>query len=81
MVFFILWWQSQQKPTKVPHEYKFKVLEWQKNVAETSYLDFRFLLRSNVENLKSELVALITGLNMAKYFQLSWMVGTLTGMF
>ena len=42
---------------------------------------FRFLLRPNVKNLKSELVALITGLNMAKYFQLSWMVGTLTGMF
>ena len=43
------------------------------NIAETSYLDFlfRFLLRPTVENPKCELVASITGLDMAKFLQLS----------
>ena len=41
------------------------------NIAETSYLDSKFLLRPNAENLKCELVASITGLDMAKILQLS----------
>ena len=41
------------------------------NIAETSYLDSKFLLRSNVENLKSELVGSILGLDLAKFLQLS----------
>ena len=41
------------------------------NIAETSYLDSKFLLRPNAENLKCELVASITGLDMAKFLQLS----------
>ena len=43
----------------------------EKNIAETSYLDSKFLLRPNAENLKCELGASITGLNMAKFLQLS----------
>ena len=35
------------------------------NIAETSYLDSKFLLRPNAENLKCELVASITGSDMA----------------
>ena len=42
-----------------------------KDIAETSYLDSKFLLRPNAENLKSELAASITGLDMAKFLQLS----------
>ena len=41
------------------------------NMAETSYLDSKFLLRPKAENLKCELVASITGLDMAKTLQLS----------
>ena len=41
-----------------------------KNIAETSYLDSKFLLRPNAENLKCELVASVTGLDMAKFIQL-----------
>ena len=40
------------------------------NIAETSYLDSKFLLRPNAKNLKCELVASITGLDMAKFLQL-----------
>ena len=43
----------------------------EKNIAETSYLDSKFLLRPNAENLKCELVASIKGLDMAKFLQLS----------
>ena len=43
----------------------------EKNIAETSYLDAEFLLRPNAENLKCELVASITCLDMAKFLQLS----------
>ena len=35
------------------------------NIAETSYLDSKFLLRPNAEYLKCELVASITGSDMA----------------
>ena len=45
-----------------------------KNIAETSYLDsqtLKFVLRPNDENLKCELVAWVTGLDMAKFLQLS----------
>ena len=42
----------------------------EKNIAET-YLDFKFLLRPNAENLKCELIASITGLDMTKFLQLS----------
>ena len=40
------------------------------NIAKTSYLDSKFLLKPNAENLKCELIALITGLDMAKFLQL-----------
>ena len=43
----------------------------EKNVAETSYLDSKFVLRPNSKNMKCELVASITGLDMAKFLQLS----------
>ena len=42
----------------------------EKDIAETSYLDSKFLLRPNAENLKCELVALITGLDMTKFLEL-----------
>ena len=41
----------------------------EKNIAETFYLDSKFLLRPNAENLKCELVASIAGLDMAKFLQ------------
>ena len=41
----------------------------EKNIAETFYLDSKFLLRPNAENLKCELVASITGLDMAKFLE------------
>ena len=50
---------------------KFKILGWRINIAETSYLGSKFLLRPNVENLKYELVPSITGLDMAKFLKLS----------
>ena len=43
----------------------------EKNIVETSYLDSKVLLRPSAENLKCELVASITGLDMAKFLQLS----------
>ena len=42
----------------------------EKNIVETSYLDSKVLLRPNAENLKCELVASITGFDMAKFLQL-----------
>ena len=42
-----------------------------KNIAETSYLDSKFPQRPKAANLKCELVASITGLDMAKFLQLS----------
>ena len=42
----------------------------EKNIAETSYLRSKFLLRPNAKNLKCELVAPITGLDMTKFLQL-----------
>ena len=44
---------------------------YETNNAETSYLDFKFLLRPNMENLKCELVASILDLDLAKFLQLS----------
>ena len=41
------------------------------NIAETSYLDSKFLWQRNAENLKCELVASILGLDLAKFLQLS----------
>ena len=41
------------------------------NIAETSYLGSKFLLRPIAENLKCELVASILGLDLAKFIQLS----------
>ena len=43
----------------------------EKNIAGTFCLDSKFLLRPNAENLKCELVASITGLDMAKFLQSS----------
>ena len=43
----------------------------EKNIPETSYLDSKFLLQPNAENLKWELVASITGLDVAKFLQSS----------
>ena len=43
----------------------------EKNIVGTSYLDSKVLLRPNAENLKCELVASITGVDMAKFLQLS----------
>ena len=43
----------------------------ERNIAETSYLDTTFLPRPNVKNLKCELVASMTVVNMAKFLQLS----------
>ena len=43
----------------------------EKNIAETSYLDSKFLLRPNAKNLKCEIVASILGLDLAKFLQLS----------
>ena len=49
----------------------FKYWNDENNIAETSYLDSKFLLRPNAKNLKCELVASITCLDMAKFLQLS----------
>ena len=46
-----------------------RYLNYKKSIVEISYLDSNFLLRPNAENLKCELVASITGLDMAKFFQ------------
>ena len=43
----------------------------EKNIAKTSYLDSKFLLKPNAKNLKCELIASITGLDMVKFLQLS----------
>ena len=43
----------------------------EKNIAGTSYLNSTFFLRPNAENMKCELVAATTGLDMAKFLQLS----------
>ena len=42
-----------------------------RNIAKTAYLDSRFLLRPNTENLKSELIESMSKLDMAKFLQLS----------
>ena len=42
----------------------------EKNIVGTSYLDSKVLLRPNAENLKCDLVASITGFDMAKFLQL-----------
>ena len=38
-----------------------------RNIAETAYLDSQFLLWPNAENLKSELIASMSNLDMAKF--------------
>ena len=43
----------------------------EKYIAGTSYLDSKFHLRLNAEDLKCELVASITGLDVVKFIQLS----------
>ena len=70
MVSCIPWWKSQQKPIKVL-DVNLSYWNVEKNVAETSYLDSKFVLRPNSKNMKCELVASITGLDMAKFLQLS----------
>ena len=45
----------------------------EKNIAETYYLDPKFLLRPNTEDLKCELVASITVWIWLNFFNFRWM--------
>ena len=44
----------------------------EKNITETSYLDSKFLLRPNAEDLKCELVASITVWIWLNFFNFRW---------